>query len=376
MHAVVVGRVRAGVRSRFRERPGDPDAEDADDGDADPARERRRGRGLRAPGARLSEAGFGNRNPLIVGKPRIGLLTATNVSSKFCPLPAWAICDSGRRVGTAFRRLRRKVKKRKVKASVCSGDSGGPLVAYTPAGPRLIGIAEASTAPPSKRNPFFFVICGLKGYPSIHTRTSLYGDFIQGAVAAERAPRLLDSARVVDTHAHLGLCEPAEAELIASARAAGVKRILTVGLDEDSNPGAVGLRGGERRASSPSVGRHPNSAAGFDEEAAEAIEELCDRPGVVAVGETGLDFFRDRSDPEDQRRAFSAQIAHRGRTGKALVIHLRDRDGSEDAVSEAFDTLAREADGVEVILHCFSAQAHAGRSAPPSEAGTARSPAT
>ncbi len=131
------------------------------------------------PGARLSEAGFGNRNPLIVGKPRIGLLTATNVSSKFCPLPVWAICDSGRRVGTAFRRLRRKVKKRKVKASVCSGDSGGPLVAYTPAGPRLIGTAEASTAPPSKRNPFFFVICGLKGYPSIHTRTSLYGDFIQ-----------------------------------------------------------------------------------------------------------------------------------------------------------------------------------------------------
>jgi secreted trypsin-like serine protease len=130
-------------------------------------------------GAPLAEAGFGNRNPLIVGKPRIGLLTTTNVFARFCPLPPWAICDSGRRIGTAFRRIGRKIKKRNVKASVCSGDSGGPLVANTPAGPRLVGTAEASTAPPSKRNPFFFVICGLKGYPSVHTRTLLYADFIQ-----------------------------------------------------------------------------------------------------------------------------------------------------------------------------------------------------
>jgi secreted trypsin-like serine protease len=130
------------------------------------------------PGAPLTEAGFGNRNPLLVGKPRIGLLTATNVTAKFCPLPPWAICDSGTRVGVAFRKLRRKVKRRPVMRSVCSGDSGGPLVANTPEGPRLVGTAEASTAPPSKRNPFFFVICGLKGYPSVHTRSYIYGDFI------------------------------------------------------------------------------------------------------------------------------------------------------------------------------------------------------
>ena len=159
---------------------------------------------------------------------------------------------------------------------------------------------------------------------------------------------------MVDTHAHLGLCEPAEAELIAAARAAGVNRILTVGLGEDSNPAAATSAAANEEVFA-AVGRHPNSAGGFDDRAAEAIEELCARPGVVAVGETGLDFFRDRSDPEDQRRAFSAQIGIAKRTGKALVIHLRDREGSEDAVSEAFDTLSREADGVEVILHCFSA---------------------
>jgi TatD DNase family protein len=159
---------------------------------------------------------------------------------------------------------------------------------------------------------------------------------------------------VVDTHAHLGLCEPSEAELIASARDAGVGRILTVGLGEDSNPDVVASAqaNGEVFAS---VGRHPNSAGGFDDAAAQAIEELCAQPGVVAVGETGLDFYRDRSDPDDQRRAFAAQIAIARRTDKALVVHLRDREGTEDAVSEAFGTLEREADGVRVILHCFSA---------------------
>jgi TatD DNase family protein len=159
---------------------------------------------------------------------------------------------------------------------------------------------------------------------------------------------------VVDTHAHLALCEPPEDELVGTAREAGVNRILTVGLGEDSNPGAAASAESNQEVFA-SVGRHPNSADGFDDAAAEAIEELCSRPGVVAVGETGLDFYRDRSDPDDQRRAFGAQIAIAKRTGKALVVHLRDGDGSEDAVSEAFELLEREADGVSVILHCFSA---------------------
>jgi TatD DNase family protein len=159
---------------------------------------------------------------------------------------------------------------------------------------------------------------------------------------------------VVDTHAHLGLCEQDEERLLAAAREAGVRRILNVGLGEDSNPDAVRAAGITDEVFA-AVGRHPNGASGFDEEAAERIEELCSRPGVVAVGETGLDFYRERADPEDQRRAFSAQIAIARRAGKPLVIHLRDRDGSEDAVAEAFATLTDEADRVAVILHCFSA---------------------
>jgi TatD DNase family protein len=159
---------------------------------------------------------------------------------------------------------------------------------------------------------------------------------------------------VVDTHAHLALCEQDEDELVAAAADAGVRRILTVGLGEDSNPEAIH----SAESSDPvfaAVGRHPNGATGFDQAAADALEELASRPGVVAIGETGLDFYRDRAEPEDQQRAFSAQIAIARDTGKPIVIHLRDREGSEDAVNEVFDTLDDEAEGVPVILHCFSA---------------------
>jgi trypsin len=129
-------------------------------------------------GAPLAVAGFGTRNPLIIGKPKVGLLTTTDVTALSCPLPTWAICDSGGRAGFAFRKLHDRIRHRRVNRGICSGDSGGPLVANTPQGPRLVGIAEASTSPP-KRHPFFFVRCGLKGFPSVHTRTFTYRDFIQ-----------------------------------------------------------------------------------------------------------------------------------------------------------------------------------------------------
>jgi trypsin len=129
-------------------------------------------------GAPLAVAGFGNRNPLL-GRTKIGTLTAADVRVRRCPLPAWAICDSGGRAGTAFRRFKGRLLRRKVKKSVCSGDSGGPLVARTAGGPRLIGIAEASSGP-RKPNLFYFVICGLKGFPSLHSRAASYLDFIVG----------------------------------------------------------------------------------------------------------------------------------------------------------------------------------------------------
>jgi TatD DNase family protein len=158
---------------------------------------------------------------------------------------------------------------------------------------------------------------------------------------------------VVDTHAHLGLCEPDASELIASARDAGVARMLTVGLGEDSNPGAVELAERNEEVFA-CVGRHPNGADGFDDDAAAAIAALCERESVVAVGETGLDRYRDRADPDEQRRAFSAQIAIAREAGLPVVVHLRDRPDSDEVAEEAFETLASEAEGIDVILHCFS----------------------
>jgi TatD DNase family protein len=99
----------------------------------------------------------------------------------------------------------------------------------------------------------------------------------------------------------------------------------------------------------------PPPATGFDGADLNELRTLAAHPRCVAIGETGLDHYRDRAEPEDQRRAFSAQISIARNTGKPLVIHLRDTDGSEDAVAEAFATLDELADGVQVILHCFSA---------------------
>jgi TatD DNase family protein len=153
---------------------------------------------------------------------------------------------------------------------------------------------------------------------------------------------------VIDSHCHLPLCEDGVAETVSAARLAGVDRLLTIGLDDESNRDAVRLAG-EHEGVRAAVGCHPNEAGGFDDAAAGRIERLAEDPGVAAVGETGLDFYRDRAPREDQYAAFRAQIGIARRVGKPLVIHMRD------ATEEAFETLVSEADGIEVVLHCFSA---------------------
>jgi secreted trypsin-like serine protease len=135
-----------------------------------------------APRAALSVAGFGARNPAPRRKPKIGLLTEATVFVRgFCPLPTSLMCDAGGRSGlVAIRRIKGKIRKRPIKRTVCTGDSGGPMVAATPAGLRLVGVAEATAAPP-KRSAFGFVWCGLKGFPAIHTRAASWLSFIQSS---------------------------------------------------------------------------------------------------------------------------------------------------------------------------------------------------
>jgi TatD DNase family protein len=97
---------------------------------------------------------------------------------------------------------------------------------------------------------------------------------------------------VVDTHCHLDACEPPAGELMTRARAAGVTRVLAIGMNADSCRHALDAAS-EQEEVFVSVGRHPHESAGFDPEAVEEIEELAGRPKVRAIGETGLDYHRD-----------------------------------------------------------------------------------
>ncbi len=159
---------------------------------------------------------------------------------------------------------------------------------------------------------------------------------------------------MIDSHTHLFLCEGPEAELVAAAREAGVGRMLTVGMDAETNPAAIAAAERHEEVFA-SVGRHPNAATGFDEEAVVEIARLGAHAKVRAIGETGLDFYRDSADRDDQRRAFAAQIEIARELDLPIVIHARDPEGSSEAVDEIFATLDAGAGGQPVILHCFSA---------------------
>jgi TatD DNase family protein len=152
---------------------------------------------------------------------------------------------------------------------------------------------------------------------------------------------------MVDSHTHLHLCEPPDAELVAAAEAAGVTRILTVGTDGASCRDALAAAEDFPQVYA-AIGRHPNSATGFDDADLAELRALAAHDKCVAIGETGLDYFRDYAPATDQQRAFEAQIELARETGKPLVIHTRAAD--EDTLA----TLEARAQGVRVILHCFS----------------------
>jgi TatD DNase family protein len=152
---------------------------------------------------------------------------------------------------------------------------------------------------------------------------------------------------VIDSHTHLDRGPLPEAELVAAARAAGVTRILTIGMDRDSCRAA--LAAAERHEEVfAAVGRHPNEATGYDDAITEDLRALAAHPHCRAIGETGLDDYRDYAPRADQERAFAAQIGLARETGKPLVVHTR---AAED---DTIAALARDARGLEVVLHCFS----------------------
>jgi len=158
------------------------------------------------------------------------------------------------------------------------------------------------------------------------------------------------SLDLFDTHAHLHFPEfDADREaMMTRAREAGVRRMLTIGTEPESSRAAVAFAAREADVWA-TVGIHPHDAAEADAGALAEIERLAAEPRVVAVGEIGLDYFRNLSPREDQQRVFRALIGVARGAGKPVVIHCRE------AHDDVLAILAEErvAD-VRGIMHCFS----------------------
>jgi TatD DNase family protein len=149
---------------------------------------------------------------------------------------------------------------------------------------------------------------------------------------------------LIDTHAHLTALDDAD-ESVDRAAEAGVTRILSVGTDIDDCRSALSL--GERHEGVFAIlGIHPHEAGTATDDDIAALRDLLGHPKAVAVGETGLDWFRDYAPRDDQRRLFAAEIELASALRKPVVIHTRAADD---------DTLAALNDFPgTVVLHCFS----------------------
>jgi TatD DNase family protein len=154
---------------------------------------------------------------------------------------------------------------------------------------------------------------------------------------------------VIDTHAHLDAFEE-PAEVLGRAREAGVGRVVTVGTTIESCRASLALCE-EHDGVFAALGLHPHEAAGVGAQDLDNLRELLAHPKAVAVGETGLDYYRDLAPRDRQAESFRAQVELAVEVGKPLVVHTRAAD--EDTVA-ALRELPR---GTKVVLHCFSSSA-------------------
>ncbi len=165
---------------------------------------------------------------------------------------------------------------------------------------------------------------------------------------------------VVDSHCHLDVAAQltglSPEDALAQAAEVGVRRVVQIGCDLESSRWAVAAA--QRWPTVVAgVALHPNDAARMPTEELDAalteIGRLAGRPGVRAVGETGLDFYRTRSPEghEQQRISFAAHIELAKRHDQTLVIHDRD------AHAEVLTVLDREGPPARIVMHCFSGDA-------------------
>jgi TatD DNase family protein len=151
---------------------------------------------------------------------------------------------------------------------------------------------------------------------------------------------------VIDTHAHLDACATPPAELLARAREAGVDRVVAIGSGIASSRETLAIAARERGVF-VALGFHPHQA-GDDDDAQRLgeLRELLADERAVAVGEIGLDFYRDYAPHDRQRELFARQLELARELGKPAVIHTRSADDETAAALAEFDGT--------VVLHCFS----------------------
>ncbi len=154
---------------------------------------------------------------------------------------------------------------------------------------------------------------------------------------------------MIDTHCHLDFPDYREDldQVIERARQAGVEKMITIGIDARSSRAAVALAR-KYEGVYAAVGLHPNSAVEADERFWRELEDLAKEEKVVAIGETGLDYYRDRAPRDAQRRAFLRQIDIARQNNLPAVIHCRE------AYDDCYDVLEGLARPVRGVMHCFS----------------------
>jgi TatD DNase family protein len=155
-----------------------------------------------------------------------------------------------------------------------------------------------------------------------------------------------DPIRWTDNHCHLHFRDADAASVthaIATGRDAGVERFITVGCDVADSQAAIDVARAHDGVWA-TAGVHPHEAEG----GIDGLEALLSEPGVVAVGECGLDYHYDHSPRAVQREVFAAQIALAEAHGLALVIHARS------AWDDTFDVLAAEGVPARTVFHCFT----------------------
>ncbi len=152
----------------------------------------------------------------------------------------------------------------------------------------------------------------------------------------------------IDVHTHLNFLEETPESALAVARAAGVERFITIGTEPKDLEVVLELARAHYPEVSCTLGVHPNEAKLYADEVERFIEARLQEKEVVAVGEIGLDYHYDDSEPETQREAFRRQLALAVKHGLPVEIHTRDAEADTVAILTEFGGRVRG------LLHCFT----------------------